>query len=125
MNKTFWLRLVAILVVLASLMSVFVACDSGDKDTNKKDETTKTQETTKTESGSQATEAGTNDNTAEDESNNTAETTTPAETTAPVVDLTPPTISPSKTSTRILTFPSFPILTRWITSGLKRVRVTQ
>ena len=45
MNKKFWLRLVAILVVLASLLTVFVACDSGS-DKEKGEKETKPKETT-------------------------------------------------------------------------------
>ena len=36
MNKTIWLRLIACLIVLASLLTVFAACDTGSdaKDNN-------------------------------------------------------------------------------------------
>lgn len=46
MNKTLWLRLLAMLVVLATLLTLVVACDTKGNDKGKEDESKKPNETT-------------------------------------------------------------------------------
>ena len=35
MNKTIWLRIIALVIVLASLLTLFAACDNGDEKVDK------------------------------------------------------------------------------------------